>query len=62
VDEAREAARLCVINALAAAATKTGGPSGLWRIIKVTGFVASAPGFNGQPQLINGASEFSARS
>jgi enamine deaminase RidA (YjgF/YER057c/UK114 family) len=58
VDEAREAARLCAINALAAAATQTGDPSGISRIIKVTGFVASAPGFNGQPQVINGASEF----
>ena len=25
--------------------------------MKVVGFVASAPGFNGQPQVINGASE-----
>jgi len=25
--------------------------------VKVVGFVASAPGFNGQPQVINGASE-----
>ena len=58
VDEAREAARLCAINALAAAATQTGGPSGISRIIKVTGFVASAPGFNAQPQVVNGASEF----
>jgi enamine deaminase RidA (YjgF/YER057c/UK114 family) len=58
VDEAREAARLCAINALAAAATQTGGLTGISRIVKVTGFVASAPGFNGQPEVINGASEF----
>ena len=58
VDESREAARLCAINALAAATTQTGGLSGISRIIKVTGFVASAPGFNGQPQVIDGASEF----
>ena len=58
VDEACEAARLCVINALAAAATQTGGLAGISRIVKVTGFVASAPGFNGQPEVINGASEF----
>ncbi len=25
--------------------------------MKVSGFVASAPGFNGQPKVINGASE-----
>ena len=58
VDRAREAARLCALNALAAAATQTDGLAGISRIIKVTGFVASAPGFNGQPQVLNGASEF----
>jgi enamine deaminase RidA (YjgF/YER057c/UK114 family) len=58
VDEAREAARLCAMNALAAASTQTSGVAGISRIVKVTGFVASAPGFNEQPQVINGASEF----
>ena len=58
LDEAREAARLCAMNALAAASTQTGGLAGISRIVKVTGFVASAPGFNEQPQVINGASEF----
>jgi enamine deaminase RidA (YjgF/YER057c/UK114 family) len=57
VDEASEAARLCAMNALAAAATQTGGLAGISRIVKVTGFVASAPDFNGQPQVLNGASE-----
>jgi len=57
-DRAREAARLCALNALAAAATETGGLMNIARIVKVTGFVASAPGFNGQPQVLNGASEF----
>jgi enamine deaminase RidA (YjgF/YER057c/UK114 family) len=57
VDEAREAARLCALNALAAAATQTGGLAGISRIVKVMDFVASAPGFNDQPQVINGASE-----
>ena len=58
VEEARDAARLCAMNALAAASTQTGGVAGISRIVKVTGFVASAPGFNEQPQVINGASEF----
>jgi len=34
-----------------------GGLDGIRRIVKVVGFVASAPGFSGQPQVINGASE-----
>ena len=58
VDEAYEAARTCAMNALAAASTQTGGLAGISRVVKVTGFVASAPGFNAQPQVINGASEF----
>jgi enamine deaminase RidA (YjgF/YER057c/UK114 family) len=57
VDDAYEAARLCALNALAAAAAEFGGLNQLRRIVKVTGFVASAPGFNLQPQVINGASE-----
>jgi enamine deaminase RidA (YjgF/YER057c/UK114 family) len=56
-EEARRAARICALNALAAAAAEAGGLNNIRRIVKVTGFVASAPAFNGQPQVINGASE-----
>lgn|SRR5487761_1228596 len=57
--EAAGLARVCALNALAAAASVAGprGLDGIARIVKVVGFVASAPGFNGQPQVINGASE-----
>ena len=57
VEEAKEAARLCALNAVAAAAEKAGGLANLRDVVKVTGFVASAPGFNGQPEVLNGASE-----
>lgn len=50
-------ARTCALNALAAAASAAGGLDAIGRIVKVTGFVASAPGFSGQPQVVNGASE-----
>jgi enamine deaminase RidA (YjgF/YER057c/UK114 family) len=50
-------ARTCALNALAAAASAAGGLAAIRRIVKVTGFVASAPGFGGQAQVINGASE-----
>lgn len=56
-DEARECARLCALNALAAAAAEAGGLDALGTVVKMTGFVASAPGFNGQPAVIDGASE-----
>src|SRR5580692_725749 len=48
-------ARTCALNAVAAEAA--GGLDAIVRIVKVLGFVASAPGFNGQPQVVNGASE-----
>jgi len=56
-EEANESARLCALNALAAAAERAGGLDNLRDVVKVTGFVASAPGFNGQPGVLNGASE-----
>ena len=56
-EDAAGMARTCALNARAAAAAAAGGLEGIRRIVKVTGFVASAPGFTGQPQVINGASE-----
>jgi enamine deaminase RidA (YjgF/YER057c/UK114 family) len=55
--EASALARTCALNALAAAASVAGGLSAIRRIVKVTGFVASAPGFTQQAQVVNGASE-----
>jgi enamine deaminase RidA (YjgF/YER057c/UK114 family) len=55
--DAADLARTCALNALAAAASAAGGLDAIARIVKVTGFVASAPGFGGQPQVVNGASE-----
>ena len=57
LEEAKEAARLCALNAIAAAAAVAGSLGRIGRVVKVTGYVASAPGFNRQPEVINGASE-----
>lgn len=54
-EEATAAARVCVLNALAAINSLVGIDS-VKRIVKAVGFVASAPGFTGQPGVINGAS------
>jgi enamine deaminase RidA (YjgF/YER057c/UK114 family) len=51
-------ARVCALNALAAAASVAGSLDAIARVVKVTGFVSSAPDFTGQAQVINGASEF----
>ena len=55
--EAAALARTCALNALAAAVSVTGRLSAIKRIVKVLGFVASAPDFTQQAQVINGASE-----
>jgi enamine deaminase RidA (YjgF/YER057c/UK114 family) len=54
--DAKDAARSCALNALAAIDALVGLDS-VVRVVKVLGFVASAPGFTGQPGVINGASE-----
>ncbi len=56
-DQARKLARSCALNGLAAVASVTGGLSAVRRVVKVTGYVASAPGFTSQTQVVNGASE-----
>ena len=55
-EDAKPLARQCALNALAAVHALTGIES-VVRVVKVVGFVASAPGFDGQPGVINGASE-----
>ncbi|RBM19612.1 RidA family protein [Streptomyces sp. PT12] len=56
-EEAKELARICALNALAAVKSVAGSLDRVARVVKVVGFVASAPSFTGQPQVINGASE-----
>lgn len=55
-EQGKALARVCALNALAAVHSLVGVDS-VTRIVKVVGFVASAPGFNGQPGIVNGASE-----
>lgn len=55
-EQAKELARTCALNALAAVDSLVGLDQ-VVRVVKVVGFVASAAGFTGQPGVINGASE-----
>lgn len=57
VEQAQAAARLCALQALAALREALGGFDRLVGISKVDVFVASAPGFNDQPAVANGASD-----
>jgi enamine deaminase RidA (YjgF/YER057c/UK114 family) len=56
-DAAKELARTCALNALAAVASVVGDLDAVQRVVKVVGFVASDPSFTGQPGVVNGASE-----
>jgi len=55
-EDAYALARTCALNALAAVDALV-GLDAVTRVVKVVGFVASAANFNGQPAVVNGASE-----
>jgi enamine deaminase RidA (YjgF/YER057c/UK114 family) len=54
-EDAKALARVCALNALAAVHSLV-DIDAVTRVVKVVGFVASAPGFHGQPGVVNGAS------
>jgi enamine deaminase RidA (YjgF/YER057c/UK114 family) len=56
-EAAKALAQQCALNALAAVRAEVGDLATVTRVVKVVGYVASAPGFTGQPQVVNGASE-----
>ncbi|MFC4146767.1 RidA family protein [Micromonospora mangrovi] len=55
-EQAKDLAERCALNAMAAIDSLV-GLENVVKIVKLTGFVASAPGFTGQPGVINGASD-----
>ena len=57
MEDARDAARITSIDLLATVKNAVGDLDKVSRIVKVTGFVSSAPGFRQQPEVVNGASE-----
>ena len=57
-EQGYEAARQCAINSLALIEAFAGGLDNVDRILKVNGYVNSAPDFTQHPKVINGASEF----
>src|ERR1700730_10934701 len=56
IEQGQEAARLALHNVLAVIRISVGTLDRIKRIIKLNGWVASAEGFNGQPQVVDGAS------
>ncbi len=57
VEQGQEAARVAVLNALAAAASVGGGLESITQIVRLNVFVNSAAGFTDQPKIANGASD-----
>lgn len=56
VADGAEAARWCALNALSVLRAELGDLDRIERVLSVIGFVASAPGFVAQPQVVDGAS------
>ena len=57
MEEANKAARICTLNALAAIKELIGDLDRIKQIVRVVGYVASAPTFTQHPAVVNGASE-----
>ncbi len=56
-EQAKSLAATCALNAIAAVKSVVGDLDRVVRVVKVVGYVASAPDFTGQPGVVNGASE-----
>jgi len=57
VEQAKEGARLCILNRLAVIQDEIGSLDKVKQIVTLNGFVNSEPDFHGHPQVVNGASE-----
>lgn len=57
LEQGCECARLCALNCLAALKSVAGSLDRVEEIVQLRGFVSSAPGFDKQPEVLNGASE-----
>lgn len=57
VKQGMEAARVAVLNGLSIIRSVAGSLDHVKQIVKMVGYIASAPGFTDQPQVLNGASD-----
>jgi enamine deaminase RidA (YjgF/YER057c/UK114 family) len=58
IEDGIQAARIAAINSVSILKNELGDLNRITRIVKVTGYVSCAPGFDMQAQVINGASDF----
>lgn len=57
LETARGEAQICILQGLACLKQELGSLDRIARILKINGYVASAPGFNAQPKVIDAASD-----
>lgn len=57
VEQGAAAARRCALSLIAQAKAALGDLDRVTRVVRLGGFVASAPGFHDQPRVVNGASD-----
>ena len=57
IETAQDAAKLCIINALAHLNAHLGTLDNITKIVRISGFVNSNPSFIEQPKIINAASD-----
>ncbi len=57
LETAQEQARICIMQGLACLKQALGSLDRIERVLKINGYVASAPGFNGQPKVLDAASD-----
>lgn len=56
IETACDEAEICILQGLACLEAALGSLNRVERVLKITGFVASAPGFNDQPKVLDAAS------
>lgn len=54
---AQDEARICILQGLACLRQALGSLDRVEQVLKINGFVASAPGFNAQPKVLDAASD-----
>ena len=57
LDEARDAAKICIINGLSQLKANLGSLDNITKFVRISGFVNSNPEFTEQPKVINAASD-----
>ena len=56
IEEAQESARVCILQGLACLVDAIGSSDRIQQVLKINGYIASAPGFNMQPKVLDAAS------